>query len=280
MKKTELSPLVIINDLSFNYPSFSEVLSSISLTIHKGEMLSIVGHNGSGKSTLAKLIAGILEVAHGSIEIDGINIASREASSLRGKIGIVFQNPDNQFIGASVEDDIAFGLENKRVPRIDMESIIDDSLKRVAMLECKDREPVQLSGGQKQRVAIAGVLALNPDIIIMDEATSMLDPQGKKEISTILTEIRTQHPEKTIILITHDLEETILTDRVIVMNKGRIALDGAPEDVYQNEQFLFDIGLSVPFYYRVINDLKKNNLLRKSIHNIRELVEYLNENRI
>ena len=275
MIKNLNEPVITINDLSFSYQSSENVLSGVSLVVNKGEMISIVGHNGSGKSTLAKLIAGILDYTSGSIQIYGIDTNSKEASSLRGKIGIVFQNPDNQFIGTSVEDDISFGLENKRVPREEMDPIIENVLQKVSMLEYREREPIQLSGGQKQRVAIAGVLALDPDIIIMDESTSMLDPQGKREINEILLQIRKNNPNKTIIIITHDLEETIPTDRVIVMNHGKIILDGKPDDIYQNEVLLNSVGLSVPFYYRVLNDLRSKNMLKSNVRNINELVDLI-----
>jgi len=278
MKNQENSALIVVKDLAFNYPSMDEVLKGISLTINRGEFIAIVGHNGSGKSTLAKLIAGINDYKSGLITINGIKVEDKNSSSLRGLVGIVFQNPDNQFIGTSVEDDIAFGLENNQIKREAMDSIIEDVLDKVGMSQFRQREPVQLSGGQKQRVAIAGILALDTEILIMDEATSMLDPQGKSDINAVLTNIRRDNPEKTIIIITHDLEETLLADRVIVMNHGTIVLDGKPNEVYENEKQLREINLDVPFLYKLLNRLSSDGELRKRVDSLTELMRVLNEN--
>lgn len=242
--------IVEVRNISFAYEDNHDVLHDVSFNIEKGSYTAIVGHNGSGKSTIAKLMAGLLEFQKGTITIDGKLLNEENITDIRSKLGIVFQNPDNQFIGSTVRDDIAFGLENYSVDPSKMDEIIDKFSDVVGMREYLDREPSNLSGGQKQRVAIAGILAMNPEIIIFDEATSMLDPKGKSEIKKVIYEL---HNEKklTIISITHDIEEAINSDHVIVMNQGYKYMDDTPDNIFKKTKELRKIGLDIPFTYQV-----------------------------
>ena len=221
--------LIEVRDLHFRYNSEDRALKGVSLDIEKGEFVCILGHNGSGKSTLAKLLVGLLEPRKGTISIDGTILNEDSVDELRKKIGIVFQNPDNQFVGITVKDDIAFGLENRQIEREEMIRLIDEYSQKVNMHNFLDRNPESLSGGEKQRVAIAGILAMNPEIIIFDEATSMLDPRGVKEVMDVINNLKSK---KTIISITHNLQEAIKADKVIVMNDGVIVLECKPEEVF------------------------------------------------
>ena len=201
-----------IRNLSFSYDGSNKVIDDISFSVPKGSFVSVLGHNGSGKSTLAKLIVGLLEKNSGTIYFNGEEVTKDNIQNFQNKVSLIFQNPDNQFIGATVEDDIAFGLENSQVPHEKMKEIIYDYASKVGMKEYMDKEPSNLSGGQKQRVAIAGVLALAPKVIIFDESTSMLDPKGKKEIYSLISELKKNNPDLTVISITHDIEEAYLSD--------------------------------------------------------------------
>ena len=260
-----------VKNLSFSYKKDEPVLKHISFNIHEGSYVSIIGHNGSGKSTLARLLIGLLAPNDGQIYICGELATNKNIRSLRSKIGLVFQNPDNQFIGATVEDDIAFGLENRQIPREKMQEIIKKFAKRVGMDEFLTNEPSRLSGGQKQRVAIAGALALEPEIIIFDEATSMLDPKGKSDIKWLIDEMRKANPTLTILSITHDVEEAVLSDQVLVLNKGEIAFKGKPTEVFKNRAALESLHLEMPF----VLDLKeKLNLSDKSL-SLDEIAEEL-----
>ena len=245
-----------VKDLNFSYDDTAQTIDNISFDVEEGSYTCIVGHNGSGKSTCARLIAGLLEKEGGTIMIDGLELNMENLSAIRSRIGIVFQNPDNQFIGSTVRDDIAFGLENHCVPREDMDAIIEENAARVKMTKYLDHEPTHLSGGQKQRVAIAGILAMKPKILIFDEATSMLDPQGKDEIKKV---IRGIHDESglTILSITHDIDEVAGADYVIAMDHGRIAMTGTPHEVFTNEKKLKEIKLDVPFSVKFANELRK-----------------------
>ena len=211
-------PVISIKNIHFNYQDqdTSEALSDVSLDVYEGEWLAIIGHNGSGKSTLAKMMNGLLEASSGEIYIDGQLLTEKTVYEARRKVGMVFQNPDNQFVGTTVEDDIAFGLENIGMPRDEMVQKINASLEMVRMTKFKEKEPARLSGGQKQRVAIAGMIALAPKVVILDEATSMLDPQGRFEVISTIQQL---HKEKgiTVISITHDLDEAAQADRVLLM---------------------------------------------------------------
>ena len=252
---------VEVRNLSFSYdPQVkTRTIDRVSFSIPSGSYTTVIGHNGSGKSTIAKLLLGLLEKAEGEIYIDGLELNLENLREIRGKIGIVFQNPDNQFIGSTVRDDIAFGLENHCVPQREMDGIIEKFAARVNMSDFLNSEPTKLSGGQKQRVAIAAVLAMRHDIIVFDEATSMLDPPGKREINNLIKEL---HKDKklTVISITHDIEEVAQSDNVIVVNKGKIALVGTPKEVFRNEKLMESMQLDIPFVYKVRNALKKKGI--------------------
>ncbi|MDY0214803.1 MAG: energy-coupling factor transporter ATPase [Bacilli bacterium] len=264
-----------VSNLRYSYDRNVEVLNDVSFNVKAGTYVSVIGHNGSGKSTLAKLIAGILDIRKGStIKVFGESLTSASFENERPDIGIVFQNPDNQFIGATVRDDIAFGLENKRVPQQDMDALIEEYAKKVGMSEFLDKEPVNLSGGQKQRVAIAGVLAMKPRILLLDEATAMLDPRGKREIKDIILELRKEVPDLTIISITHDIEETLNSDEIIVMNGGKIVLQGPPDKIYKNHEILTSIRLDLPFIFKIKLELAAQGIEVKS-NDLTSLVEEL-----
>ena len=250
---------IVVKDLFFNYEENIPTIKGISFDIKKGEYVAILGHNGSGKSTIAKLLDGLLEKKSGSINIHGIELTEETLYEVRSHIGIVFQNPDNQFIGSTVRDDIAFGLENKCVPYEQMDNIINEYATKVNMIDFLNHEPSKLSGGQKQRVAIAGILAMQPDILILDESTSMLDPKGKNEINTLVRDIIAQN-KMTVISITHDIEEAIYADKIILMNQGKIETIGKAEDVLMNEGLLNKVGLEAPFIYQVASMLSKKGI--------------------
>lgn len=262
-----------IKDLHFRYDE-EEVLKGISLSLEEGTYTSVLGPNGSGKSTLAKLIVGLLEKESGSIKLFGEELTEKNVYALRNRIGIVFQNPDNQFIGSTVRDDIAFGLENHCVPHEDMDPLIDEFAEKVSMTPFLDTEPTKLSGGQKQRVAIAGVLAMSPEILIFDESTSMLDPEGKKEINEL---IRSIHKERniTIISITHDIEEATWGDRVVVIDDGKVAAEGTPAEVLSDAKTLEAHRLELPFALEMRNALKKYGVQVKPCLTIEDLTEEL-----
>lgn len=263
-----------IKNLRFTYDQQTDVVKNVSFRVEKGSYTSIIGHNGSGKSTIAKLIIGLLEKSEGEIIIDGIPLNEQTVSQVRGKVGIVFQNPDNQFIGSTVRDDIAFGLENHQVKQQDMDEIINHFASEVGMSDYLENEPTRLSGGQKQRVAIAGVLAMRPDILILDEATSMLDPKGKEEVNALVDEIHREH-NMTIISITHDIEEVVKSDYVFVMNEGEFVMQGKPEDVLLHAQTLIDIDLDVPFTVKMSLALKKHGINIDEPMNMKRMVEQL-----
>lgn len=247
-----------VKNLKFKYDSQSEyyTVNDISFHVKQGEWISIVGHNGSGKSTVVRLIDGLLEAESGEIYVDSIRLTEDSVWDVRHKVGMVFQNPDNQFVGSTVEDDVAFGLENKGVPYEEMKYRIEEALKIVGMTEFKDREPARLSGGQKQRVAIAGAIAMRPQILILDEATSMLDPEGRLQLIQTLKDIRKQF-QLTVVSITHDLDEISLSDRVIVMKKGKIETNLTPRDLFSDTHKLKSYGLDLPFTSKLIESFSK-----------------------
>ncbi len=263
-----------IDKLSFSYDK-NVVLDNISFEVEKGEYITLMGHNGSGKSTLAKLIMGLLENKNGSIYIDDIEMKESNINELRSKLGIVFQNPDNQFIGATVQDDIAFGLENHLVKPEDMDKIINEFAEKVNMKNFLSKEPSSLSGGQKQRVAIAGVLAMKPEILILDEATSMLDPRGKKEIIDLVHLLRINQKDLTIFSITHDPEEAYLSDKVLVLDQGKIKYYDTPKNVFSHYDELVNMGLDIPFEMKIKNLLIKENIDVSECQNLIEVKEYL-----
>ncbi|MDD6366862.1 MAG: energy-coupling factor transporter ATPase [Stecheria intestinalis] len=251
--------IVDVRNLTFSYDQETNAVEEVSFSVEKGTYTTIVGHNGSGKSTVAKLITGLLERKSGDIQIEGMELDEEHLRAIRSKIGIVFQNPDNQFIGSTVRDDIAFGLENHCVPQEQMDDLINTYAAKVGMTDYLGSEPTHLSGGQKQRVAIAGVLAMHPDILIFDEATSMLDPQGKAEIKKVIMEL---HKESglTILSITHDIDEVVSSDYVIAMHKGHVAMTGTPEEIFRQEKKLEEIQLDLPFSVKLIRELKKDGV--------------------
>ncbi|SFF12560.1 energy-coupling factor transport system ATP-binding protein [Bacillus sp. OV194] len=262
-----MKELISVNNVSFQYPSEEKTtLADLSLSVYQGEWLAIVGHNGSGKSTLAKLLNGLLLPSSGEIKVEDYTTTNeQELWEIRRRVGIVFQNPDNQFVGTSVRDDVAFGLENFGVPREEMISRIEQSIQRVKMQEFIESEPHHLSGGQKQRVAIAGIIAQKPSIIILDEATSMLDPMGRKEVIDTVKQLN-EEEGITVISITHDLEEAVRADRVMVMKQGSILTTGNPRQVFQNELLLLDAGLDLPFSLKLGLALKENGIGLKEQH--------------
>ncbi|MCY7102723.1 energy-coupling factor ABC transporter ATP-binding protein [Streptococcus oralis] len=252
-----MKSIIEVKDLSFRYKEDQDYydVNNVSFHVKRGEWLSIVGHNGSGKSTTIRLIDGLLEAESGEIWIDGQLLSSKNVWDLRRQIGMVFQNPDNQFVGATVEDDVAFGLENQGLPREEMKKRVAESLELVGMLDFKKREPARLSGGQKQRVAIAGVVALRPAILILDEATSMLDPEGRRELIQTVQEIRKDH-QMTVVSITHDLEEVAMSDRVLVMKKGQVESTSSPRELFSRDD-LDQIGLDEPFTNQLRESLRE-----------------------
>ena len=255
-----MESIIEIKDLSFRYQADQEYydVHNISFHVKRGEWLSIVGHNGSGKSTTVRLIDGLLEAESGEIWIDGDCLTLENVWEKRRKIGMVFQNPDNQFVGATVEDDVAFGLENQGIPLEEMKKRVSEALSLVGMAEFAKKEPARLSGGQKQRVAIAGVVALRPDILILDEATSMLDPEGRLELIKIVQKIRKDH-QMTVISITHDLDEVAMSDRVLVMKKGEVESTSTPRELFSRSD-LDQIGLDQPFVNQLKQSLRDNGL--------------------
>ena len=253
-----MKSIIDVKNLSFRYKESQEYYDVKDITFHvkRGEWLSIVGHNGSGKSTTVRLIDGLLEAESGEIVIDGQRLTEENVWNIRRQIGMVFQNPDNQFVGATVEDDVAFGLENQGLSRQEMKKRVEETLALVGMLDFKKREPARLSGGQKQRVAIAGVVALRPAILILDEATSMLDPEGRRELIETVKGIRKDY-DMTVISITHDLEEVAMSDRVLVMKKGEIESTSSPRELFSRND-LDQIGLDDPFSNQLKHSLSQN----------------------
>ena len=238
------------------------------------EWIAIVGHNGSGKSTLAKLMIGLLFPEEGDVNVFIEKLTEDNIWEIRSQMGFVFQNPDNQFVGSTVQDDVAFALENNGVPFEEMVTRVHDALAQVNMSDFLDQEPHHLSGGQKQRVAIAGALALHPKLLIMDEATSMLDPQGRNEVIHLVEELK-RKTGLTVISITHDLEEALLADRIIVMNKGKVLTVGTPEQIFARGNELEEIGLDLPFALRVSSLLRENGMELAGEHMTEE--ELVNE---
>ena len=282
--------IVTVKHLSFTYKdSKVPAVNDISFSIPRGSWTTLVGHNGSGKSTIARLLDGILlpnDNPRTVINVDGIELTEKTMWNIRDRVGIVFQNPDNQFVGATVEDDVAFGLENRQVSRSKMQTIVHDVLEQVDMLDFQKSEPQylsrevgqrgkNLSGGQKQRVAIAGILAIGPKLIILDESTSMLDPAGKMKILSLIRDLQNKNG-LTIFSITHDINEAVQADQMLVLDKGKLLASGSPREIFENEILIKSAGLELPLFYKV-----KNELIKKGIHIPREvnseekLVKYL-----
>ena len=271
--------IIKIKNVSFTYPeSETPAIDNISLDIKRGSWTSIIGHNGSGKSTIIRLINGLLvpdEKGKPEIEVDGLKLKDDTVWEVRNKVGIVFQNPDNQFVGATVADDVAFGLENRGVSHTEMVKIVPEAIKAVGMSEYINAEPANLSGGQKQRVAIAGILAIKPKIIVLDEATSMLDPEGRDQILSIVQAMKNKY-DLTVISITHDIDEANMADQVLVMNDGKLITKGSTKDVFSQVDLLKKLGLDVPFYEQVKAKLLADSVkIPASIDSEKELINYL-----
>ncbi|MFJ7973100.1 energy-coupling factor ABC transporter ATP-binding protein [Psychrobacillus sp. NPDC096389] len=255
--------IISLQEVTFTYAEEDEsirpAVNNVSYTIYEGEWVAIVGHNGSGKSTLARLMNGLLFPQTGQVRVFGEPLAEESLWDTRSQMGMVFQNPDNQFVGATVQDDVAFALENNGIPFEEMVERVKQSLVKVKMSGFMNSEPHHLSGGQKQRVAIAGAIALQPKILLLDEATSMLDPQGREEVLSTVRQLRAE-TDLTVISITHDLEEALLADRVIMMNQGMKYAEGTPEEIFQRGQALVDVGLDLPFAMNVSRLLKEQGI--------------------
>ena len=254
--------IIEVKNLYFRYrQEISEwSLENVSLNIKRGEWVAIIGQNGSGKSTLAKCLNGLFLPEKGDVLVNQLStLKASDLLEIRRSVGLIFQNPDNQFVGATVRDDVAFGMENHGIPREVMIQRIDDSLERVGMTDYMNQEPHRLSGGQKQRVAIAGILALRPSIVILDEATSMLDPKGRQDVIELMRRLNTEFGI-TVVSITHDLEEAALADRIVVLNKGKVLREGTPGDVFSNSAQLHSIGLDLPFAVKMRDALRKEQV--------------------
>ncbi|KGR86679.1 energy-coupling factor ABC transporter ATP-binding protein [Lysinibacillus odysseyi] len=245
-----MTEILSFNQVTFSYtpevPEVRNAVEDVTFTVNEGEWVAIVGHNGSGKSTLAKLMSGLLFPNNGEVRIMRDVLTEENLWEMRSHIGMVFQNPDNQFVGATVQDDVAFSLENNGVPYKEMVERVHQSLQQVKMEKFLDHEPHHLSGGQKQRVAIAGALAMQPKILILDEATSMLDPLGREEVLQTVQSLR-EKTGLTVLSITHDLEEAMLADHVLFMNEGKKYAEGTPEKIFALGDKLVDLGLDLPF---------------------------------
>lgn len=271
--------IIKIKNISFTYPeSDLPAIDQLNFEIPRGSWTSIIGHNGSGKSTIVRLINGLLvpnENEDSFIEVDGTKLTDDSVWDIRSKVGVVFQNPDNQFVGATVADDVAFGLENRGVPRSEMVKIVPEAIKAVGMTDYTHTEPANLSGGQKQRVAIAGIIAIRPKVIILDEATSMLDPEGRDRILKTVHQMQDDY-NLTVIAITHDIDEASLADNVIVMDDGHLITQGTPKDVFAQAELLKEIGLDIPFYMQVKQALLENEFpIPEQVNSEKELIKYL-----
>lgn len=274
-----MTEILSLQNITFTYdleqPEVKNAVEDVSFSVEQGEWIAIVGHNGSGKSTIAKIMNGLLFPQEGTVEIFGMPMNEENLWSIRSQLGMVFQNPDNQFVGATVQDDVAFALENNGVPYEDMVSRVEQALEQVKMSGFMNHEPQHLSGGQKQRVAIAGALALRPKLLILDEATSMLDPQGRQEV---LDTVRTLREEigLTVLSITHDLEEAILADRLLFMNQGEKFAEGKPSEIFALGEQLIALGLDLPFSMKMAHLLMQEGVSLEGTHmSERELVEDL-----
>lgn len=256
-----MNDIIELRNVTFSYSEEDSrpALNDVSLSIQQGEWIAIIGPNGSGKSTLAKTINGLIEVHSGEVIISGITLNAQTVWDVRRKIGMVFQNPDNQFVGSTVQDDVAFGLENVGIPREEMIKRVADAVAAVNMADFMDKEPARLSGGQKQRVAIAGIVALSPEIIILDEATTMLDPEGRHEVIETIQEIK-EKENLTVISITHDIDEAAKANRIFVMEAGQLKQIGTPEKIFGVGKDIIDMGLDIPFPEKLKYQLQRQGL--------------------
>lgn len=253
-------PILVAENVCFSYDKSHLAIDKLSLSVNKGEYVAVIGHNGSGKSTLAKLFNGLITPSSGKIIVDGVESSDKNSLfEIRKKVGVVFQNPDNQLVASIVEDDVAFGPENLGVKRKEIGERIDFALNAVGMQEFRKSSPTRLSGGQKQRIAIAGVLALKPDVLILDESTAMLDPVGRREILEVVERLNKEQGV-TVIAITHYMEEVVKADRVYVLNDGKIALLGTPREIFREKELIKKIGLELPTASYIATKLKENGV--------------------
>lgn len=268
----KLTPIIEVRDVTYRYPYAEQpALDQISLQMMPNQWIAIVGHNGSGKSTLAKTFNGLIEPQSGEIYFDGQLLTEETVWDVRRQLGIVFQNPDNQFVGATVADDVAFGMENNGIPRDEMLVRVEAALRQVRMWDYRHQEPARLSGGQKQRVALAGVLAQRPKVIILDEATSMLDPQGRSEIIDLMSQLRAAG-DFTIISITHDVDEAALADQIFLIDDGHLIMQGAPDEFFAKSDELHAHGLIEPLSEQIRGKLVASGI---NLSN-----KYLDENQL
>lgn len=273
--------MIKMENVRYEYKSYIEdeivvAVKDVSLEVKKGEFLVVLGHNGSGKSTLAKMMNGLLLPTSGEITVMGMNTKDEEKVwDIRQKAGIVFQNPDNQIVATIVEEDVAFGPENQGIPQQDIRKRVDKALDIVEMSNYKKHAPHLLSGGQKQRVAIAGILAMNPDCIILDEPTSMLDPIGRIEVINTIKKLNKKEG-KTIVLITHYMDEAVQGDRIIVMSQGEIQMEGNPREVFKQVEKIKKLGLDVPQVTELVHELRKEGIdIKGDVLSVEELLDIL-----
>lgn len=274
--------MIKIDNISYNYAQQDDVgvkeneisaLNNVSLNIQQGEFVAILGHNGSGKSTLAKMINGLLIPTKGNVFFEGMSTSNeKNIISIRQNCGMVFQNPDNQIIASIVEEDVAFGPENLNIPTEEIKARVEESLKKVGMYEFRNFSPNKLSGGQKQRVAIAGVLAMKPKCIILDEPTAMLDPRGRKEVIDTILKLN-KEDGVTIILITHYMSEAMLADRILIMNNGSVVIEGSPNEVFDYSQEIESLGLELPIIMQLAGELKNEGIDIDIVFDEDELIE-------
>jgi len=276
MKESIMKPIIELNAITVRYSEEERAaLNNVSFSINKGEWVALIGHNGSGKSTLAKTINGLILPQEGSVSVGELPLNEENIWNIRKMVGMVFQNPDNQFVGSTVEDDVAFGLENQGIPREEMLVRVKDALEQVRMSEFATREPARLSGGQKQRVAIAGVVALRPDIIILDEATSMLDPEGREEVIATIKKIKEKN-NLTVLSITHDIDEAANAYRVLVMRQGELVREGTPAEIFSAGPELIELGLDLPFPEKLKAALKQRGITVPQVYLTEEgMVDWL-----
>lgn len=249
-----------LENISFSYDKRYKAIKNVSLSVEEGEYIAVIGHNGSGKSTLSKLFNGLIKPDEGKVTVDGFSaLDKKDVFEIRKRVGVVFQNPDNQLVASIVEDDVAFGPENIGVKREEIGERIDFALSAVGMEKFRHSSPTRLSGGQKQRVAIAGVLALKPKILVLDESTAMLDPQGRNEVLEVVKKLNREQ-RVTVIAVTHYMDEIVDADRVLVMNDGEIVLQGTPEDIFKQKDKLKELGLELPVAAEIAQKLSDRGI--------------------